>query len=221
MFALFDLDNTVHDKESGLRECAVAIHTKFLGKSNVELGEFTSLFVHENCVLQPKSEVFAKLSMRFEIAQDLTLSMLDFFSSSFHHYAKCFDNVIESLEFLQASGVKIACVSNGLDFFQRNKIQALGLNRFFDVIVTSGELGAKKPDPLIFHTALMQLGAQASESVFIGDSLMADMQPAKALGMKTIWLRNGANVAPEFVDISLGSYSEFKHAWLAVTEVDA
>ncbi|OUR76016.1 hypothetical protein A9Q77_03850, partial [Marinomonas sp. 42_23_T18] len=108
-----------------------------------------------------------------------------------------------------------ACVTNGRDFFQRNKIEALGLANYFDVIVTSGELGVKKPNPLIFNTALEQLGAQAKECIFIGDSLTADMLPAKQLGMKTVWVNrvNPIRSKPDYVDAKLESYSQFVDIW--------
>jgi FMN phosphatase YigB (HAD superfamily) len=47
---------------------------------------------------------------------------------------------------------------------------------------------------LIFKEALKALGRMPKETVFVGDSLYHDVQGAKMVGMKTIWLkRDGLN----------------------------
>lgn len=55
-----------------------------------------------------------------------------------------------------------------------------------DVIVTSGELGIKKPDPAIFLHGLGKLEVQPEQAIFVGDDLTKDIVPAKSLGMRTI-----------------------------------
>jgi putative hydrolase of the HAD superfamily len=63
-----------------------------------------------------------------------------------------------------------------------------GLDRLVDVVVCSEAVGLRKPDLAIFRLALDRLGARADEAAMIGDSLRADMAPARALGLMTIWL---------------------------------
>ena len=217
MHALFDLDDTVHDKAQSLNLCAKSIHSKFLN-NGVSANNFIDAFVTENSFIQPKARVFEILAAKFDIDLETKSKMLQYFDESFHHYAKRFDGVIECMEYLKSEGVKIACVTNGRDFFQRNKITALGLEKYLDVIVTSGELSIKKPDPVIFNTALDRLGAVTKESVFIGDSLTSDMEPAKKLGMKTIWVNSQTNSMPEFVDYQLTSFADFIGIWQAITK---
>ncbi len=64
------------------------------------------------------------------------------------------------------------------------------MTRFFDVVVVSGEFGLRKPHPKIFEEAIKTLGVEASEAVFVGDSLKADIYGAKRLGFKTILVEN-------------------------------
>jgi HAD superfamily hydrolase (TIGR01662 family) len=64
------------------------------------------------------------------------------------------------------------------------------LNHFFDTIIISGEFGYRKPNPRIFEEALKKLDIKPSKSVFIGDSLKADIYGAKSVGMKTILVEN-------------------------------
>jgi len=64
------------------------------------------------------------------------------------------------------------------------------LTRFFDTIVVSGELGFRKPHQKIFEEALKKLDVKATETIFVGDSLKADIYGAKRLGMKTVFVEN-------------------------------
>ncbi|MFK3936088.1 HAD family hydrolase [Alkalihalobacillus sp. NPDC078783] len=77
-------------------------------------------------------------------------------------------------------------ITNGRDIYQRNKIDSLGITSYMDVIVTSGELGIKKPDPAIFLYGLGKLKVGPEQAIFIGDDLTKDIVPSKSLGMRTI-----------------------------------
>ena len=71
------------------------------------------------------------------------------------------------------------------------RLETCGLRLFFDVIASSAEIGYAKPDKTIFENALKLANCTADESVMVGDRLDNDIIPAKALGMKTVWLKNG------------------------------
>jgi HAD superfamily hydrolase (TIGR01549 family) len=64
----------------------------------------------------------------------------------------------------------------------------LALSPFFHVIVDSTLVGALKPDPQIFRTALERLSISPHECVFVGDNKARDMAGAKAIGMPHVWL---------------------------------
>jgi len=64
-----------------------------------------------------------------------------------------------------------------------------GLAESLDVILDSTEVGIGKPDPRIFRMALQKLNLSPEQAIFVGDSYERDMMPARALGMKTVWLR--------------------------------
>ena len=64
-----------------------------------------------------------------------------------------------------------------------------GLAGAFDVLVSSAWAGARKPHPRIFEYALEHLGIEPKEAVMVGDSLRADVEGAKTLGIKAVWRR--------------------------------
>ena len=59
------------------------------------------------------------------------------------------------------------------------------------MVVASAEVGYAKPDFEIFNVALEQADCKPNETVMIGDRLDNDIIPAKKLGMKTVWVRQG------------------------------
>lgn len=78
-------------------------------------------------------------------------------------------------------------ITNGFEEVQRIKLSTSGLGQYFQTIVTSEEAGVKKPDPKIFHYAMDKAGADATESLMIGDDLEVDVLGAKAVGMDQIF----------------------------------
>jgi putative hydrolase of the HAD superfamily len=67
-------------------------------------------------------------------------------------------------------------------------LQKYGLEKFFDVVVVSGAVNKRKPSPEIFQKALSEMGVSAEETVFVGDTVDADVIGAKAAGMKSIFI---------------------------------
>jgi epoxide hydrolase-like predicted phosphatase len=59
------------------------------------------------------------------------------------------------------------------------------IERFFDAVVYSAEVGIAKPDPRIYHLILRRLKVKPSQSVFIDDT-PDNVEAAIALGMKAI-----------------------------------
>ncbi|MGN0663635.1 MAG: HAD family hydrolase [Negativibacillus sp.] len=71
------------------------------------------------------------------------------------------------------------------------RLENFGLLKHIDLVISSAEEGVKKPDPAIFRLALERAGCLPQEAVMIGDRLDNDIEPVKALGMGTVWLRQG------------------------------
>jgi putative hydrolase of the HAD superfamily len=99
-----------------------------------------------------------------------------------------FDDVLPCLEWLSAVGVKIAVITNASGGYQRAKLANLGVAGFIDEVLIAGELGAKKPDPVIFHTACARLGHPPTEVVHVGDRLDVDAIGARDAGLTGVWL---------------------------------
>jgi putative hydrolase of the HAD superfamily len=98
-----------------------------------------------------------------------------------------FDGVPETLLALKAQGYLLAIVtdtansiSSKLSWFERG-----GFGHVWDAIVSSMDIGSRKPDPRLYNAALSQLGVTSDQAVFVGHST-SELEGARAVGMKTI-----------------------------------
>lgn len=77
---------------------------------------------------------------------------------------------------------RLHIITNGFEEVQHVKLASSGIAGHFDLVLTSEEAGARKPDPRIFAAALKRTKATAEESLMIGDSALADMAGARGAG---------------------------------------
>jgi putative hydrolase of the HAD superfamily len=64
----------------------------------------------------------------------------------------------------------------------------LGLARYFDFILASSRVGYAKPHPGIFQRALAIAGVAPAQALHVGDSVYADVDGARAVGMDAVLL---------------------------------
>jgi HAD superfamily hydrolase (TIGR01549 family) len=102
----------------------------------------------------------------------------------------------ETLERLHGH-YKLGLVTNGDSDAQRGRLQASGLDRFFDAIAISDEVGCAKPDPRIFTLALAELGVSAQETIYVGDSIEHDYAGAGSAGIDFCYYQPDAGAHPE------------------------
>jgi HAD superfamily hydrolase (TIGR01509 family) len=101
-------------------------------------------------------------------------------------------NIREVVRDLQ-NRVRLGVISNTRSHILiEETVKHLGLRQYFDPFVTSVSAGYRKPSPHIFQTVLDAWKIPAEHIVMIGDSPSKDIAGAKAVGMKTIWLKTDA-----------------------------
>lgn len=101
-----------------------------------------------------------------------------------------FADTCETLKALKERGYKLGVIANQNEGLAQ-RLKAWGMLEYFDVIASSSELGVAKPDRRIFEKALELAKCQPENAVMAGDRLDNDIIPAKAIGMKTLWIRQG------------------------------
>lgn len=97
---------------------------------------------------------------------------------------RLYDDSLEVVRALRAQGIPTALVSN-CSHNTRPIVDRLGLEREFDTVILSFEVGAMKPDPAIYREALSRLGdPDPSRSVFVDDQVRY-CDGAMAVGLQT------------------------------------
>ena len=96
------------------------------------------------------------------------------------------DNILYKL----SQKYKLGIIANQIIGTQE-RINNWGIGKYFDIVIASAEAGFSKPDLRIFNMALEHAKCKTNETIMIGDRLDNDIVPAKQLGMKTIWVRQG------------------------------
>jgi putative hydrolase of the HAD superfamily len=91
-------------------------------------------------------------------------------------------DALESLRALRSRGLELAAVTNW-DVTVHGRLTDLGLAPLFSHVVTSAEVGARKPDPAPFRRALDLLHVAPARALHIGDD-DADREGAAAAGMR-------------------------------------
>lgn len=81
----------------------------------------------------------------------------------------------------------LCLLSNGSSSMQRRKLANAGLEPFFDRIFISGELGISKPNIKVFEHVMSTYGVEASQCIMIGDDQLRDIDPARQAGMHSVW----------------------------------
>lgn len=97
---------------------------------------------------------------------------------------------IKTLETLKERGYNLGVIANQV-MGTAQRLEAWSMLKYFDVLATSEELGVAKPHKEIFKKALESARCLPENSVMIGDRIDNDIIPAKELGMKTVWIRQG------------------------------
>ncbi len=119
-----------------------------------------------------------------------------FFEAAYGHFAEAgvwelYPEVAEVLEAL-APRFHLAVVSN-FDGRLRMILEHLAVSKFFRHVFLSSELGADKPDPLIYRRALEVSGFAPNEVLHVGDDPERDWAGAKAAGLEVFELARPQN----------------------------
>lgn len=75
-------------------------------------------------------------------------------------------------------------------------LQRVGLDGYFRGAMSASDLGAAKPDPLVFGEACRRIGLPATQILHVGDDLHMDVRGAQAAGLQAVWVRRDADDGP-------------------------
>ena len=110
-----------------------------------------------------------------------------------------FDGVADTLKSLKANGYYLGIITDTavpvslkLAWFEK-----AGFGDVWDSVISSKEMGVKKPNPQIYHAALDQLGVRPQESIFVGH-MKSELDGADTLGMLTVAFNKDENATAKY-----------------------
>lgn len=92
------------------------------------------------------------------------------------------------LQYAASRGYRLAIVSNLPDPTGRQKLLDLLAPARFAAALLSGDIGWRKPSPLIFAQVVAAFGVRPARILHVGDELDADVEGAAQMGMATAWI---------------------------------
>ncbi|MBO7745571.1 HAD-IA family hydrolase [Paenibacillus sp. MWE-103] len=213
---LFDLDNTLLDYDASERESMQGAIRRFgLPDREGFLWEaFRAAFapinwtywsermarnLHISQVLEYSfRDTLAQLGHDGVPAAELAAAYWELFCSS----CRFMDGTPELLPRLHGA-YALGIVSNGIGEAQRKRLATGGILHYFPHVFVSDEVGAAKPDRLIFDRAVASLGVPRADILFVGDNLKDDYEGARAAGIDFCHYNPGrkpadAAIAPDY-----------------------
>lgn len=189
---IFDLDGTLLNRKESLEnfinEQYERLHHLF---SSIPKDKFISRFLElDNNGYVWKDKVYEQLITEFNLSQVSWEMLLQDYLEQFKYHCVGFPHIVDMLEDLKNNNIALGMITNGFTRFQLDNIEALGIEKYFQVILVSEAEGMKKPNPEIFLKALSKLEVKPSESIYIGDHPKNDVEAAQTIGMKAIWKKN-------------------------------
>lgn len=117
------------------------------------------------------------------------------------------DDAARCLEQARSSAV-IAVVTDGPRVSQRAKAEALGLERWSDIVICTDDLGPDKakPAPHAFQLAQKRAGVRAADCIYVGDNPSKDFAAPHALGWRCVRVRRPLGLhehAPSADDVDI------------------
>jgi putative hydrolase of the HAD superfamily len=189
---LFDLDETLTDREQSLSSFAHAFVERFAPDLYAVDIDTVDLAIRraDGGGYRARDEVFAELlgTLPWKVIPEVA-TLRTYWQAVFPLCAAPMPGMDLVLNTLQDRGLRLGVITNGGATIQSLKIDALGVRQAMSTILISEAIGLAKPDGRVFHLALAQLHLEPSDAVYVGDHPIVDVLGASAAGLRAVWLR--------------------------------
>ena len=103
-----------------------------------------------------------------------------------------YPGVKQGLDYMQAQGYKLGCVTNKAAEFTHPLLKDLGIFDRFEIVISGDTLAKKKPDPMPLLHGAAHFGVKPENALMLGDSV-SDVKAARAAGFQIICMSYGYN----------------------------
>jgi len=209
----FDIDGTLYEnwKLNVRLPLHFLSHLYFFSKYSKARKELRRRGITQNF----KSEQLKYMAEALHVSEEKAYEKLEkiVYSGLKSHFLKikpC-KNVCETVKAFKDAGLKIAMLS---DFPPEQKGELWGIKPLCDVILGTEDCGALKPSNVPFEKMALELGVEASEILYVGNSYRYDVLGSKNAGMKAAWFTRKKIDKTGKADFVFRHYSDLMHAVL-------
>ncbi len=187
---LFDLDNTLIDFMKMKRVCSEeAISAMIDGGLPVDqkTGVKTLFDLYKKYGIE-NQEIFQEFLK--EVMGTVDKKILAKGISAYRRvktgFLRPYPNVIPTLIELKERGIKLGILSDAPELQGWIRLADMEIIHFFDLVLTLGETGERKPSKKPFEMAAKRLRLRPEEILFVGETPERDIKGAESVGMKTV-----------------------------------
>lgn len=185
MIIVFDMDDTLYPEvefvKSGLRSVAKLVSSQ----SNLSINEVYE-FMWKEFVQNGSGKIFNAIIEKYS----LNIELLDLINHYRNHIPDISLSVASEnvLKGFKERGISLGLITDGPVQTQKNKYAALGLGRYIDFPIFSGEMGTSKPDSLLFNTMMTKFNNE-NKFWYIADNPKKDFIAPEQLGWNYIRIK--------------------------------
>ena len=212
--AAFDLDGTLVDSAPDIADAANAM-LNLLGYPLLAERRITAMIgggvdrLIERALAQSTGSTGA--APRAAVLRTAGDAFRRHYAARLFQRSRVYPGVLEGLEMLARSGLRLCCVTNKASLFALPLLDAAGLSRFFSFVLCADSPENRKPDPALLLETCRRFEIQPEELLCVGDSA-ADVAAARAAGCPVAAVAYGYNgeraVALERPDWLIGRLTE-------------
>lgn len=211
---VFDLDDTLINQKLWISDKIEILWSKF---SHV-LPERKEFLLKALQIIEEgnRGKLFDALSQEFSLSDHFKEELINTYRRIEPYNCPLFPDVLETLQKLRQMGFKLALLSDNPPQSQRQKVKVCNLEKLFDVIVYSRELGEEKPSDSVFKMVAKLLKTPAKSLAMVGDNLYRDIGGALDSGYGiAFWLcRRGTFF--NFEEELFNKFSEDKYKFFKI-----
>jgi HAD superfamily hydrolase (TIGR01549 family) len=195
-FTLWDLEGVIARAEHKQYEFLAQRYPKVCEHYTVEsLHQLRELIAEREAglrhnVTELRKAVLREAAQRCGYDEAMVAAAFDVFLDA-RHEVQLYDDAIPLLEALRGRYV-LGVITNG-----NADVGRMGLREHFDFVLSPMEIGAAKPDRVIFEAACHRAGVESHEAMHVGDEPHSDVAGAADHGMLAVWLNRSRQRWPQ------------------------
>jgi putative hydrolase of the HAD superfamily len=198
----FDVDDTLYSTSEfsdlarsmaldAMMQAGLALDKKVLQEELEEvIGEFTTNYEHhfDKLLLRIPRRFYRGINPAVIVAA----GVIAYHDTKIRRLAP-YEDAIEVLRLLSKTPLILGIITEGLEVKQAEKLLRMRITPYLspNAIFISNQIGISKPNPKIYQRACSDLNLKPSETMYVGDNPLHDIDPPRQIGMLAIRMRRG------------------------------